>query len=118
MVREDLRHVASGACGVDIGKLGIAEASARRQIEAEGRVSRNFRCDVRNDERNVVEALGTAGKKVAIDGRLLVMLLDELDLHRAGLRNGNGEVDLRWAPPVSIVVERDVTADEKRPNPH
>ena len=95
----DLGEEAEVAHGVVEGDAARARIHLARELVAQAFVVRLLPVVVARHRADLVEARLALAEQVAVDARTIAELLDQLDLHRARLRDGDLEVDASTAAP-------------------
>src|SRR3546814_12083105 len=77
---DDLDHVSQRRRSIDIGIAHVAEATIGPDFKALGGIMAKRCVEIPGDDGDMVQAGGSGSDGVAIDGRPVVMLLDQFDL--------------------------------------
>src|SRR3546814_18892851 len=80
LVLDDLDHVSQRRRSIDIGIAHVAEATIGPDFKALGGIMAKRCVEIPGDDGDMVQAGGSGSDGVAIDGRPVVMLLDQFDL--------------------------------------
>src|ERR1017187_655220 len=113
----ELNHARQMRGCVHVGDAASAgHASEKSQLITPGATLLNVAVEVRCGDTPVVESVAALLDRLPIDGRRVIVLLDELDHHVAGEAHGDGGGGVRGVAAISGVFALEMLHHEPRPD--
>ena len=114
MIVPQLGIMTDGVDRVKIHQFGTADRTLKRGLMAQFLILGIGRLVVFGHQAEMMDADPTGIQKLLVDGRLIVMLHDQLDLESAAIAQGQGHIHIRGIAPVALISERTVLKQIER----